>query len=464
MKRKTRESKKERRSLQNRIRWVAGLVVFCLAAVVARAWFIQIVKHDHFLACQQRQRSSRFLLTCERGEILAADGGRMAVTVKGKSLFAEPRKVKDGKRLAKKIAPILGYKVSTLEKRLRGNRGFVWLKRALTQRQIKALKPWCKKEIGLAFSEENQRVYPNRELAGQLIGFTDIDCRGQEGLERYYDKYLKGRQVYLSREYDAKRKVVDNSEYPELDHYKGKTVYLTIDRHIQSWAEETLAQAVISSSGRSGVALVMDAGSGAFLAMAQYPRFNPNSKLKNNPALWRNRAVVDLLEPGSTFKVFTLIAALESGCFKLDDKIDCENGRYKVGNRIIHDTHKHGVLRLDEILKYSSNIGCSKIVERLGAENLYTVLTKFGFGDKSGIDYPNEPSGRLRSWRKWHPVDLCNLSFGQGVSLTAVQLTAAYAAVANGGYRVTPHLVAKVVNGAGWTVYEHRRQGLPIRV
>ncbi len=464
MKRIKRESKKERRSLQNRIRWVAGLVVFCLLAVVVRAWFVQVENHDYYLARQQQQRSSNLLLTCERGEILAADGGQLAITVKGESLFANPQRVKEKKRLAHVLAPILGQKAATLERRFQGKRSFVWLKRALTPAQVKALTPWCKKEKGLAFFKENRRVYPNRELAGQVLGFTNIDCCGQEGLETYYEKYLKGRQVYLEREYDAKRQVVDSYEYPELDYYKGKTVYLTIDRHIQSWAEEALAAAVTDSRGRSGVALVMNAKDGALLAMAQYPGFNPNSKRKNNPSLWRNRAAVDLMEPGSTFKVFTLVAALESGQFKIDDKIDCEKGKYKVGRRTIHDTHEHGILRLDEVLKYSSNIGCSKIVERLGPERFYDTLKKFGFGARSGIDFPHEPSGRMRSWRKWRAVDLCNIAFGQGVSLTSVQLTSAYAALANGGYRVTPHLVAKIVNDAGWTVYEHRHEGLAHRV
>ncbi|MEA3332816.1 MAG: penicillin-binding transpeptidase domain-containing protein, partial [Pseudomonadota bacterium] len=136
------------------------------------------------------------------------------------------------------------------------------------------------------------------------------------------------------------------------------------------------------------------------------------------------------------------------------DLIDCEEGKFKVGRRTIHDTHEYGLLRLDEVLKYSSNIGCSKIVDRIGAERFYAVLKNFGFGSCSGIDYPHEPSGRLRSWHKWRPIDLCNLAFGQGVSATSVQLVAAYAALANGGHRVTPHLVAKIVNGAGWTVYE----------
>lgn len=464
MKRTKRESKKERRSLQNRIRWVAGLVVFCLLAVVVRAWFVQVVNHEYYLARQQQQRSSSLLLTCERGAILAADGGQLAITVKGESLFANPHKIKDGKRLARALAPIIGKKSANIERRFRGKRSFVWLKRILTPAQVKALTPWCKKESGLAFLKENRRVYPNRELAGQVLGFTNIDCRGQEGLESYYEKYLKGHQVYLEREFDAKRQVVDSYEYPELDYYKGKTVYLTIDRHIQSWAEAALAAAVTDSRGRSGVALVMNAEDGALLAMAQYPGFNPNSKRKNNPALWRNRAVADLMEPGSTFKVFTLVAALESGLFKIDDKIDCEEGKYRVGRRTIHDTHEHGILRLDEVLKYSSNIGCSKVVERLGPERFYTTLKKFGFGARSGIDFPHEPSGHLRSWRKWRAVDLCNIAFGQGVSLTPLQLTAAYAALANGGYRVIPHLVAKVVNGAGWTVYEHQQQGLPNRV
>ena len=199
----------------------------------------------------------------------------------------------------------------------------------------------------------------------------------------------------------------------------------------------------------AGLAVVMDASDGAILAMAQNPRFNPNTKLKNNPALWRNRAVTDLMEPGSTFKVFTLIAALESGLYKIDDLIDCEEGSFKVGRRTIHDTHEYGKLRLDEVLKYSSNIGCSKIIDRVGAERFATVLKNFGFGSISGIDYPHEPASRVRPWRKWRPIDLCNIAFGQGVSVTAVQLVAAYAALANGGYRVTPHLVSKIVSGGG---------------
>ncbi len=455
MKRTKRESKNERRRLRLRIGLVAGVVVFSLVAVVARAYFLQIVKHEYYLARQQQQRSSSLLVHCERGQILAADGGVLAVSIKGSSLCAEPRRIEDGKRIAKGLAPILQVKVATLERRLSGERGFVWLKRSLTPAQVEALKPWCEREPGLAFLKENRRIYPNRGLAGQVLGFTNIDCQGQEGLERYYEEYLKGRQLYLELEYDARRQVVESSQYPELDHYKGKTVYLTIDRHLQALAEQELETAVTESRGKGGVALIMNSDNGAILAMAQYPCFNPNSKRKNNPAMWRNRAVGDLLEPGSTFKVFTLVAALESGFFKIDDLIDCEEGSYKVGRRTIHDTHEHGFLRLDEVLKYSSNIGCSKIVDRVGAERFYAVLKNFGFGSRSGIDFPNEPSSRLRLWRKWRPIDLSNLAFGQGISLTSVQLVAAYAALANGGYRVTPHLVSKVVNGAGWTVYEH---------
>ncbi|MCD6292163.1 MAG: penicillin-binding protein 2, partial [Deltaproteobacteria bacterium] len=454
MKRIKRESKEERRRLRQRIAWIAGVVVFSLVVVVARAYFLQVVKHDYYLARQKRQCNSRRLVRYQRGEILASDGGVLAASIKGESLYAEPRRIKGKKRLAQKLAPILKMKVSSVERRLRGKRGFAWLKRSLTQVQVEALKSWCQQEPGLAFVKEARRIYPGRELAGQVLGFTDIDCQGQEGLERYYEKYLQGRQLYVSMERDAKRQVVESSQSAEYDYLKGKTIYLTLDRRLQAWAEQELETAVSKSRGKRGVALIMDADNGAILAMAQFPRFNPNTKRKNNPALWRNRAVTDLMEPGSTFKAFTLVAALESGCFKIDDIIDCEKGKFKVGRRTIHDTHEHGLLRLDEVLKYSSNIGCSKIVGKVGAERFYTVLKNFGFGSRSGIDYPHEPSSRLRAWRKWRPIDLCNHAFGQGVSVTPVQLVAAYAALANGGHRVTPHLVTKIVNSAGWTVYE----------
>lgn len=443
-----------------RMGFLAGVVVFCLVAIVARAYYLQIVRHDYYLARQQRQSSSTLLVHCDRGEILAAHGRGLAINIKGRSLFAEPRRIpaKQAGRLAARLAPIIKVRSSVLARRLKSRRGFVWLKRGLTPKQVRALEPWCDKYRGLSFIKENRRVYPNRELAGQVLGFVNIDSRGQEGLELYYNKYLEGRQIYISLEHDARSRVVDTSSYPELKHYCGKSLYLTIDRNLQAWTERELEKAVVESRGKQGVAVIMDADNGAILAMAQYPRFNPNSKRKTNPALWRNRAVTDLMEPGSTFKVFTLVAALESGVYKISDRIDCENGRYRVGRRTIHDTHAHGILRLDEVLKYSSNIGVSKVVTRVGAERFYKVLRSFGFGSRSGIDFPHEPSGRLRPWKRWRSIDLCNLAFGQGVALTPVQLVAAYAALANGGYRVTPHLVSRIVNSDGWTVYEFPRR------
>ncbi len=443
-----------------RMNFLAGLVVTCLLAIVARAYYLQIVKHDYYLARQQRQSSSTLLVRCDRGEILAADGRGLAINIKGRSLFAEPRRIpkKEARRLAARLAPVIKVRSRVLARRLQSRRGFVWLKRGLTPGQVRALEPLCDKYRGLSFLKENRRVYPNRELAGQVLGFVNIDSRGQEGLELYYNKYLEGRQIYISLEHDARSRVVDASSYPEMKHYRGKTLYLTIDRNLQAWTERELEKAVLESRGKQGVAVIMDAENGAILAMAQYPRFNPNSKHKTNPALWRNRAVTDLMEPGSTFKVFTLVAALESGVFKISDRIDCENGRYRVGRRTIHDTHGHGLLRLDEVLKYSSNIGVSKVVTRVGPERFYKVLRAFGFGAKSGIDFPHEPAGHLRLWKRWRAIDLCNLAFGQGVSLTPVQLVTAYAALANGGYRVTPHLVSRIVNSDGWTVYEYPKR------
>ena len=462
--RRTVAEKRQQRRLHLRLGLVGVVVSLALTAILARAWYLQVVRHDYYRARQQRQSSATLRITCPRGEIRAADGGRLAVSIRGKSLFAEPRTFKrhEARQVACRLAPILGVGSSYLEKRLTNGRGFAWLKRGLTPVQVEKLKPWCAKYRGLAFIQENQRVYPNRELAGQLLGFADIDGRGREGLELYYDKFLRGRQLYIALERDARSRIVDSSNYPELDHYRGKNVYLTIDRHLQSWTEQELERAVVESRGKQGVAVIMNADDGAILALAHYPRFNPNSKHKTDPALWRNRAVTDLMEPGSTFKAFTLVAALESGLYRIDDKIDCEKGRYRVGRRVVHDTHAHGILRLDEVLKYSSNIGCSKIVTRLGAERFYKVLKAFGFGARSGIDFPHEPSGRLRHWQKWRPIDLCNLAFGQGVALTPVQLVAAYAALANGGRRITPHLVAKITNQEGWTVYEYPRRR-PVR-
>jgi cell division protein FtsI (penicillin-binding protein 3) len=229
---------------------------------------------------------------------------------------------------------------------------------------------------------------------------------------------------------------------------------LTIDKTLQHIAETALDKAVRRAGAKGGMAMVMDPYSAEVLAMASSPTYDPNRFHKYGPEYWRNRAVADSFEPGSVLKVFLLAAALEEGVAGVSDSVYCENGRYEVYDRVFHDTSKHGWLTVGEVIKHSSNIGAAKVGEKLGRERLYRYLQRFGFGAKSGIDAPGESEGRLRNYKNWSGVTLETVSFGQGISVTAVQLATALSAVANGGFLMKPRLVKRIVDPAGRTVYE----------
>ncbi|MCK4378344.1 MAG: penicillin-binding protein [Deltaproteobacteria bacterium] len=446
-----------KKDLQRLERWkIMGLalVMVCGAAgLVSRAYYLQIVRHDFFYTKSLQQSRQAVEIRPERGEILDSRGNKLAISLESESVYVQPHKMISKKNTARKLARILPFSSRQIYRKLASKKSFVWIARDVLPGQAEKIKKLHLKGVG--FVKESRRFYPNRELAGQLLGFVGVDSKGLEGIEHFYDRYLQGKKNIVFLERDARRGILDPGDLGSVEGTRGKTVMVTIDRTIQHTVEQELARTVAGSGAKRGLAMVMDVESGAILAMSQYPFFNPNSFTSSKPSIWRNRAVVDMLEPGSTFKVFTVAAALDQGVITPDDCFDCEQGKYRVGGRIIHDTHKHGKLNVTEIVKLSSNIGCSKIAARLGKQDLYEFLSRCGFGSRTGIDFPGEKQGILRDWHRWRDVDLSNISFGQGVGVTPVQLMMAYAALANGGYLVKPYLVQAVVNENGWKVYEH---------
>jgi cell division protein FtsI (penicillin-binding protein 3) len=431
-----------------------ALVMVCGAAgLVSRAYYLQIVRHDFFYTKSLQQNRQAVEIRPERGEILDSRGNKLAISLESESVYVQPHKIVSKKKVARKLARILPFSSRQMYRKLASKKSFVWIARDVLPSQAEKIKKLHLKGVG--FVKESRRFYPNRELAGQLLGFVGVDSKGLEGIEHFYDRYLQGKKNIVFLERDARRGILDPDDLGSVEGTRGKTVMVTIDRTIQHTVEQELARAVAGSGAKRGLAMVMDVESGAVLAMSQYPFFNPNSFTSSKPSIWRNRAVVDMIEPGSTFKVFTVAAALDQGVVTPDTCFDCEQGKYRVGGRTIHDTHKHGKLNVTEIVKLSSNIGCSKIAARLGKQGLYDFLSRCGFGSPTGIDFPGENQGVLRDWHRWRDVDLSNISFGQGVGVTPVQLMMAYAALANGGYLVKPYLVKQVVNENGWKVYEH---------
>ncbi len=446
--------KKDLRRLERWKIMALALVMVCGAAgLVSRAYYLQIVRHDFFYTKSLQQSRQAVEIRPERGEILDCRGNKLAISLESESVYVQPHIIVSKKKAARKLARILPFSSRQIYCRLASKKSFVWIARDVLPSQAEKIKKLHLKGVG--FVKESRRFYPNRELAGQLLGFVGVDSRGLEGIEHRYDRYLQGKKNIVFLERDARRGILDPGDLGSVEGTRGKTVMVTIDRSIQHTVERELARAVAGSGAKRGLAMVMDVESGAVLAMSQYPFFNPNSFTSSKPYIWRNRAVVDMIEPGSTFKVFTVAAALDQGVVTPDTCFDCEQGKYRIGGRTIHDTHKHGKLNVTEIVKLSSNIGCSKIAARLGKQGLYDFLRRCGFGSLTGIDFPGEKEGMLRDWHRWRDVDLSNISFGQGVGVTPVQLMMAYAALANGGYLVKPYLVQAVVNENGWKVYEH---------
>lgn len=425
-------------------------------AVTCQAFRLQILQHEEMIKKADRQHQRVVPLTPARGAIMDRNGTNLAVSLEMDSCYAEPRHIQDVDGTATVLAPFLGTSKQALVKKITGAKNFVWLERRLTPEQTVRVKNL--KLRGIGFAPETKRFYPNSELASHVIGFTGLDPAGLEGVERQYNSTILGNTGFLITERDALGRDIALKNTLVKNAPPGKNLILTLDKNIQFIAEKELAKAVTESGAKNGMVLVMESDSGKILAMANYPTFNPNSYFRFSQAQLRNRVVADSFEPGSTFKIFLISAALEEKIVRPGDVFNCENGSYTFANRTIHDTHGFSQLTVSDILKHSSNIGAAKIGFKLGDERLSRYLRSFGFGERTGIDLPGESPGNIRSNRRWYGIDLATISFGQGVTASAMQLTAAVSAVANGGNLMKPYLVERILDDSGNEVQKFEPQ------
>jgi cell division protein FtsI (penicillin-binding protein 3) len=383
----------------------------------------------------------------------------MAISVESTSIGVRPGPIEDTVQAARDLSRLLELDPARTQLDLHGRRKFIWLKRRATPREVQAVR-----ELGLPgmeFIPELSRFYPNRGLAAQVIGFTGTDGNGLEGLEFSFDKELRGGSRSLSVRRDALGQTFHAERTVDAAASGGRNLVLTIDRTIQYVAERALESAVEAAEAASGVAVVMDPRTGAVLAMANVPLFNPNAFGRFPRTAWRNRAVTDAFEPGSTMKIFSAAGAIESGGCTPDTIFFCENGKYRIGKDTVHDTRPHGWLSLRKIIKYSSNIGAVKMSEMIGPDLLHQTLRAFGFGGRSGIEFPGETPGSLSAPGRWSEIDTGAISFGHGISVSALQLAAAASAIANDGVLMKPYLVQAVTDPAGKQV--ETREPLEIR-
>lgn len=449
---------KDEREKWARVRIIMVGMIFGLMflTVVGRVFYLQILQHEELVKKAERQHQHRVDLTPARGSILDRNGTPLAESIHMDSCYAEPRRIKDVGGTAAVLAPILKVPKRELVAKLSINKSFIWLEHWVAPETAACIKNM--KLPGIGFAPESKRFYPNVETAAHVVGFTGRDPNGLEGIELKYDGTILGSTGYMITERDALGRNIAIKNTVIKDSSPGNTIVLTLDKTIQFIAEKELAKAVAESNAKNGMALVMESDTGKVLAMANYPTFNPNSYSRYSLAQLRNRVVVDSFEPGSTFKVFTIAAALEAGIVKATDVYNCENGSYRIANRIIHDDHPHSRLTVSEIIKYSSNIGAAKIGFKLGEERLSTYLRNFGFGGRTGIDLPGESPGYLK--RNWYGIDLATISFGQGVSLSAIQLVSAVSAIANGGTLMKPYLVERILDDSGKEVQRFEPQAV----
>ena len=447
------------RSFRARVWVVISVMALAGLATIWRTVDLQVMQHDALAAMAQRQSTSVYKQQGKRGSILDRNGGRLALSVRSKSLYAHPNLVEDPTGTAITLAPILGMERDQLEQSLRSEGGFVWLARKMDPAQAAQVEGLDL--AGLGTTTEYRRVYPSRTLAASLLGFTGIDTQGLEGLEYAYDSYLRGQERLLVMEKDALgRMFVEGEAAPPA---AGGSLRLTIHPAVQYIAEQELARVVKNTEAKVGVAIVMDSPTGEVLAMAQAPGFNPNDYQAYPRETFFNRAVTNGYEPGSTFKIVTVAAALETGAIKPDGLFYCEQGKFEHYDSTIHDTTPHGWLVLERVMAVSSNICAAKIGMALPAASFKKSIERFGFGRKMGLfttrdgrKLASEAEGYVLPVEKWTPVDHAAISFGHGILVSPLQLTAAINTIATGGVRMAPLLVSEVRNAEGDVVERNR--------
>jgi len=442
--------------MNRRARIILGGLAAVYLLIVFRAFHIQVLGVRGIRERGEKQYCVKIPLVPRRGAILDRAGNELAVSLSTKSVFVQPVKLRSPAKAATILSRRLDRSRSALGKLFDPEKSFVWVARQIpsstADEAVQAVREsLCggKGDCGIGTVEEPKRFYPNRELAASLIGFTDVDSVGLEGLELALDNSLRGEQGYLMCERDALGRILVPADTPVEVNSAGHSVSLTIDRNIQHVAQSELLETVKRYDAKGGTAIVMAPRTGEILAMATVPSFNPNAVAGSRPEARKNRVVTDVMEPGSTFKVFTMASALELGALRMRDRIDCENGSYRVAGRMIHDTHRHRWLTVPEVLKYSSNIGAVKIAEKMDTGRYYEMIREFGFGVPTGIELKGEVSGLIPSRDRFSTIRKATVSFGQGIAATPLQMASAMASVINGGRLMQPFLVREILDPQG---------------
>jgi cell division protein FtsI (penicillin-binding protein 3) len=451
------------RTQSKRLIQIFALLAAWAVVVIARLAQVQIVRHDDYTKSAQRQQERTLELTPVRGAILDARGRTLAESVAADSIYADPQAITNRPVVAAKLAAILGVPRREIESRLESDAPFVWIARQIPVEvgaQVRKLGI-----AGIGFIDEHRRAYPRAALAASVIGYVGVDGEGLAGVEHSFDSYVRGKAGRVTVLRDARRGTYIVGGEGLNRPVDGNHVVLTIDSVVQFITERALTKAVDKFHAAGGAAIVMDARDGSILAMASLPTFDPNRYRDFPPTSWRNRNVQEIYEPGSTFKIVTASAGLEEGIVTPSQILDCGNGAIQIADVEIHEHGgvKYRLLTFEDVMVHSSNVGTIRVALALGEKRMYEYVRRFGFGQRTDILLPGEASGLLRRLSRWSDVSEASISIGQEIGVTPLQIVRAIGTVANGGVRVEPRVIDRVIDDEGKTIYKPETRA-PYRV
>jgi cell division protein FtsI (penicillin-binding protein 3) len=431
--------------IRTRFQFTLLLCFAWVGIIILRLFFLQVIKHEHYIARANKQRQSVVTLYPERGPILDRKSRQLAISIAEASVYGITEEMKNPEEELAAIAKIANINAKDVLAHTE-NKSFFWIARKIPQEKAEAIK---RLELsGIYFTNESRRYYPNKNLASHLLGFVGMDNKGLSGVEYQYEHVITGVPGKLFALRDAKRRLLMTGN-SILSPSSGRTLQLSIDASIQHIAETELAAGIEEQGASGGAVIIMKPDSGEILALANFPDFNPNIYGQTQAGQWKNRAITDYYEPGSTFKPVVATAALDEDLVKPDDRFDCQWGSIVLAGIVMKDHKPFGVLSFREIIEKSSNVGTIKIGLKVGPEGLVHYAQMYGFGQRTGIDLPGESPGILRSPKKWSALSIGAISIGQEIGVTPLQILRMITSIGNDGYLVSPHTVLGISDSSG---------------
>jgi len=435
----------------------AQIFLYVMAlGVTLRLIYVQIYRNDHYASLASEQYMREYTLHAPRGMVFDRNGMTVALNKERYDLTVNKRAVTDINQLAEQLAEVTGNSKKSISDKLSKQKSYAVLNRNIDSELATVIE--SSKFPGVQIIESSERHYPFKHVSAQVIGFSDIDGKGLSGVELQYDHILAGKDGWSILQKDARGKSVMPITARTKESVRGDNVILTIDNSMQTIAEEEISRAVKKRNAIDGTAIITNPGTGEILAMASAPGFDANNVGSTSPNAWRIRSITDIFEPGSTFKVVTLMLALQDSSIKESDLIFCENGSIQLFGETINDSEKHAWLSVLDIFKHSSNIGTAKLAMQIGKEKLYRAARNFGFGNKTGIGLPGEVGGILKRTPDWSKLTTAAMSYGHEVAVTALQMAMAYGAIANGGMLMKPAILKEIQTADGIPLHQFRPQ------